>query len=246
MIYIKTKEQIDKIRESCHMLRDLLDELENYIKPGLMSIEVDSYIYNWIKKRGYVSAFLHYQGFPGSACISINEEVIHGIPSKRVIKSGDLVKIDCGINYDGYISDSARTYLMPGVSDEHKRLSDVTKECLYKGIDVLSKANVRVSDISRAVYNHATRAGFGVLRDYAGHGVGLHLHEDPEIPNYITSYANARLRENMIIAIEPMITYKSPNYEVIDDWTVRTLDGGYTAHWEHTVLVKKNDFEILT
>ena len=249
MILLKTEEQIDGIRNSCHMLCELLDSLEGRIKPGMSTKEIDTYCHDWIIARKAKPACLHFEGFPASTCISVNEEVIHGIPKKsKIIQDGDIVSIDLCINLKGYISDSARTYMIGSVKPEVQKLVKVTRECLYRGIDAASQKNARVMDIGRAVYEHATKNGFSVMREYTGHGVGLELHEDPEIPNYVChTLGNPRLREGMVFAIEPMIHMGTHKIIDIDDgWTVVTADGKPAAHFEHTVAITHNGLEILS
>lgn len=249
MIQLKTPEQIDGIRRSCKLLASLLDTLDGVIKPGMSTFELNAYCHDFIIKHKGRPAFLHYNGFPASACISLNEEVIHGIPSKkRIIGQGDLVSVDLGIVLDGYVSDSARTFIAGGTDDEQKKkLVRVTRECLDKGIAAIRPGG-RVHDISQAVYKHANANGFGVVRVYCGHGVGLALHEDPEVPNYVNPLsANPRLRPGMTLAIEPMINMGTKNvYELEDGWTVVTADEKPSAHFEHTVAITEKGVEILT
>ena len=252
MITIKSEKQIEGIRKSCHELAKLLDILEGgFIKEGMNTKEIDDFCHNYIVNLGGKPAFLGYGGFPASACISVNDVVIHGIPSrKQIVKNGDLVSVDLGINLDGYISDSARTIIVGGKSSpENEKLCKVTRECLALGIKAASKKNARVSDIGRAVSSHANKNGYGVVKDYCGHGVGLELHESPEIPNYVSHISpNPRLRAGMVIAIEPMINMGSgkvnDNFE--DGWTVKTADGKASAHFEHTIAITKDGIEILT
>ncbi len=252
MITIKSEKQIDGIRKSCHELAKLLDILEGgFIKEGMSTKDVDDFCYDYIIGLGGKPAFLGYGGFPASACISVNDVIIHGIPKKnQILKNGDLVSVDLGIDLDGYISDSARTIIVGGKStEENERLCQVTRECLALGIKAAAKKNARVSDIGRAVYNHATKNGFGVVKDYCGHGVGLELHEAPEIPNYVSHLSpNPRLRAGMVIAIEPMINLGTGkiNDNDEDGWTVRTADGKSSAHFEHTIAITKDGIEILT
>lgn len=248
MIRIKTEKEIDGIRKSCHELAKLHDTLESFVEVGMSTKDIDDFIKDYLKKRNLKSAFYNYAGFPGQACISVNNEIIHGIPSKsKIIGKGDLVKIDAGINLNSYISDSARTLVMEGASKEHINLSKVTKQSLYRAIQVLEKPNVRVRDISLAVFNHVKRHNYGVVKDYCGHGVGLELHEDPQIPNYPFDGLNPRIKEGMVIAIEPMITLKNGACRTLDnDWTVVTIDNSYASHWEHTIAITKNGPEILT
>lgn len=249
MITIKTKDEINGIKKSCALLRSLFEELDGFIKEGITTKAVDIFCENFIKKHGGKPAFLYYDGFPASACISINEEVIHGIPSShRIIKNGDLVKVDLGINLNGYFSDSAHGYEIGNVPKNVKQLNKTTKESLYLAIDAISNSqSPRVSDIGRAVFTHCSERGFGVVKDYCGHGVGLDVHEEPSIANYINPQYNARLKEGMVIAIEPMITLGTWRVHTKDDgWTVVTDDNSVAAHWEHTVAITENGVEILT
>ena len=249
MITIKTKDEINGIKKSCALLRSLFEELDGFIKEGITTKSVDVFCENFIKKHGGKPAFLYYDGFPASACISINEEVIHGIPSShRIIKNGDLVKVDLGINLNGYFSDSAHGYEIGNVPKNVKQLNKTTKESLYLAIDAISNSqSPRVSDIGRAVFTHCSERGFGVVKDYCGHGVGLDVHEEPSIANYINPQYNARLKEGMVIAIEPMITLGTWKVHTKDDgWTVVTDDNSVAAHWEHTVAITENGVEILT
>lgn len=249
MITIKTKDEINGIKKSCALLRSLFEELDEFIKEGITTKAVDVFCENFIKKHGGKPAFLYYDGFPASACISINEEVIHGIPSShRIIKNGDLVKVDLGINLNGYFSDSAHGYEIGNVPKNVKQLNKTTKESLYLAIDAISNSqSPRVSDIGRAVFTHCSERGFGVVKDYCGHGVGLAVHEEPSIANYINPQYNARLKEGMVIAIEPMITLGTWRVHTKDDgWTVVTDDNSVAAHWEHTVAITENGVEILT
>lgn len=249
MILLKTEEQIDGIRNSCHMLCQLLDSLEGRIKPGMSTKDIDTYCYEWITGRNAKPACLHYEGFPATACISVNEEVIHGIPRRnKIIQDGDIVSVDICIDLKGYISDSARTYQVGNVKPEVQKLVKVTRECLYRGIEAASAPHARIMDIGDAVYKHATKNGFSVLREYCGHGVGLDLHEDPEVPNYVCHFLpNPRIREGMVFAIEPMIHMGTKSMKLLDDdWTVVTADGKPAAHFEHTVAITHNGLEILS
>lgn len=250
MIVLKTEEQIDGIRKSCHMLCELLDSLKDVIKVGVSTKDIDNYCYNWIIKRKAKPACLHFEGYPATACISVNDVIIHGIPSKKeIIKDGDIVSVDLCIDLNGYISDSARTYMVGNVDSKTAKLVKVTEECLYRGIEAASMPHARILDIGRAVQQHAEKNGFSPIKEYCGHGVGLELHEDPEIPNYVCHHlGNPRIKEGMVFAIEPMINMGSE--DILDDdpdgWTVRTADGKPAAHFEHTVAITKNGLEILT
>ncbi|MDR2150036.1 MAG: type I methionyl aminopeptidase [Spirochaetaceae bacterium] len=249
MIRLKTEEQIAGIRRSCKMLSALFCELKPLVKPGITTIELDRWVHNWIQKAGGKPAFLG-QGdrknpFPASICISINEQVIHGIPSKRKIVSGDLVSLDCGIDLDGFISDQAITVEVENVSDEAHQLNSVTRECLERGIAAV-KPGARLLHIAHAVSEYAHANGYGVVYQYCGHGVGFAVHEDPTVPNEPHG-ANPRMSAGLVIAIEPMINAGTGDVDVLDDkWTVVTADGRLSAHWEHTIAVFKDHVEVLT
>lgn len=249
MITLKTADQIKYIRESCQLLAQLHNSLETFIEEGMTTLEIDKYSYDFITKHRGTPAFLNYMGFPASTCISINEEVIHGIPSKRVIKKGDVVSLDIGINLNGYFSDAARTHIIGEPHDEEiKKLVEVTEHSLYAGIEGSKKPNARIHDISAPIFTLANSHGFGVVRDYCGHGVGLAVHEDPQIPNYVGARAaNPRLRVGMVLAIEPMINLGTKNVILLEDgWTVVTADGKPSAHFEHTIAVTEEGIQILT
>ncbi len=246
MIRVKNQKQIEGIKASCTLLSALLSEIRKAIVPGINGLELDALAEEFIRKHGGRPAFLGYEGFPGTLCISINEAVIHGIPDQRKLQEGDIVGIDCGIDLDGYYSDSAVTWPVGRVSPSADQLMRVTRESLEKGIAAI-KPGARIFDISRAVFSHATAYGYGVVRQYCGHGVGLEIHEDPQIPNYVSSGPNPRLVPGMVVAIEPMINAGRPEVKVLaDDWTVITMDGSLSAHYEHTVLVTETGHEVLT
>jgi len=249
MIRLKNEKQIEGIRRSCRMLSAMYTELIPLVKPGIQTLEIDRWVHSWIMKAGGRPAFFgvgHKRNpYPASICISLNDEVIHGIPSKRKIANGDLVSLDCGIILDGYVSDQAITLEAGKVSPEAHRLNTVTRECLYAGIGA-AKAGDRLLSIARAVQGHAVEAGFGVVPNYCGHGVGFALHEDPQVSN-IPKGPNPRLAGGMVLAIEPMINAGNGDVEVLDDgWTVITADSSLSAHWEHTIAIFKDHTEILT
>jgi methionyl aminopeptidase len=249
MIRLKTEKQIAGIRESCKMLSAMYRELIPLVKPGVQTIEIDKWVGNWIKRAGGKPAFFGYgelrNPFPASICISINDEVIHGIPGKRRIHDGDLVGLDCGIDLGGYISDQAISVEAGKVNREVHELNVTTMECLYRGIAAV-KAGDRLLQIARAVEGHAKARNFGVVREYCGHGVGFSLHEDPQVPNYPHG-PNPRMSNGMVFAIEPMINMGSGDVELDEDgWTVLTGDGKISAHWEHTVVIFHDTAEILT
>jgi methionyl aminopeptidase len=224
----------------------MFETLRPLIKPGMTELELDSTAHSFIVRHGGIPAFLDFEGFPGSLCISVNEKVIHGIPSKRKLLEGDIVGIDAGINLDGYYSDAAVTWAVGMVSREAENLMRVTRECLDRAIFQV-KPGARIHDISRAVFSLATSHGYGVVRQYCGHGVGLDVHEDPQIPNYVSPGPNPRLLPGMVIAIEPMINAGTSDVRQLDDgWTVVTMDKSLSAHYEHTVLVTQDGNEVLT
>jgi len=249
MIRLKNEKQINGIRTSCKMLSAMYRELIPLVKPGILTIEIDKWVQDWIKKAGGRPVFLGYtpkkKPYPAAICISINEEVIHGIPSKRRIREGDLVSLDCGIDLGGFISDQAVSIEAGKVTDEIKKLNRITNECLYKGI-AAAKTGERLLQISRAVEAHAKSNGYGIVHEYCGHGVGLALHEDPHVPNYPHG-ANPKLSNGMVIAIEPMINLGTGDVEILEDqWTIVTADDKISAHWEHTIAFFNGKTEVLT
>lgn len=246
MISLKSEEEIDGIRESGKILAGAREELKRLIRPGMTTAELDKLGYDYITGHGAVPTFLGYDGFPGSLCISVNDEVIHGIPGSRMFKEGDIVSIDVGVTYRGFISDSAFTLSVGRISDIAGRLIKNTEECLYHGIDQAHVGN-RIKDISLAVFKHASKENFGVVREFCGHGVGLELHEEPQIPNYVHPGPNPRIKKGMVLAIEPMINAGTGRIRIKDDgWTVVTMDGSLSAHFEHTVAIFDDHTEILT
>jgi len=246
MIQLKNENDIAGLRASCRLLADLHKHLESEVKPGMSTGEIDQYIHEFITFGGGTPAFLGYMGFPASACISVNEQIIHGIPGSYVIQPADIVSIDIGIELDGYYSDAAQTICMEKVDPEVKKMVDVTRESLYLGIQQVIPGN-RVSHIGKAVSEHVQQYKYGVVREYCGHGVGFSQHEDPQVPNYPSSTANQRLRNGMVLAIEPMVNFGTPRISHLDDnWTVVTADRLPSAHWEHTVVLFHDAVEILT
>jgi methionyl aminopeptidase len=251
MIRLKNEKQIEGIRKSCKMLSAMYRDLIPLVKPGVETIEIDRWVQSWIKQAGGKPVFLGYRQsknstpYPAAICISINNEVIHGIPSKRRIREGDLVSLDCGIDLGGFISDQALSIEAGKVSRELHELNIATRECLYKGIAAV-KAGDRLLQVARAVEGHALAKGYGVVHDYCGHGVGFALHEDPQVPNYPHG-PNPRMNNGMVFAIEPMINMGNGDVEVLEDgWTVVTADDKASAHWEHTVAIFRDRVEILT
>ena len=247
MISIKSAKQIQKMRESCKLTKELFLILEDKVRPGVTTMELDTIAYNFYKKHGATPNFLNYNGFPGTICASVNDEVVHGIPSRhRVLAEGDIISIDMGCILDGWHSDAARTFAVGRISDEAQRLIDVTRESFFKGIDVI-KHGVKMGDVSWAIQNFLESNGYGVVRDLVGHGVGRSLHEEPEVPNFGKAGRGIRLAAGMMLAIEPMVTAGDYHVNVLDDdWTVVTRDGSLAAHYENTVAVTREGVEILT
>ncbi|HUX21289.1 MAG TPA: type I methionyl aminopeptidase [Spirochaetia bacterium] len=246
MIRLKSESDIDKIRASCNILSETYTEIVKLIEPEISLIEIDAFTRDFIRKRGGKPAFLGYQGYPASICISVNSVVIHGIPDKNKLKEGDIVSLDLGVDLGGYISDAACTVPVGRISREAQTLLDVTSKCLSLGV-AQARAGNRIKDISAAVYEHASSFGFGIVRQFCGHGVGFSLHEDPQIPNYVGPGPNPRLKSGMVLAIEPMINLGGDDVEILEDgWTVETTDHSLSAHFEHTVAVFKDHTEILT
>jgi methionyl aminopeptidase len=246
MIFFKTGEEIELLRESNRLLGMALGEVSKHLRPGVSTRELDKIAEDFIRSHGGVPGFLGYGGYPNALCISINDEVVHGIPSARCVKEEDVVSIDCGVLKNGFHGDSAYTFAMEGVDEEVKRLLKVTKESLYKGIGQ-AVAGLRVGDIGHAVQQHAESNGFSVVRELVGHGVGRDLHEDPQVPNYGKPGQGAKLSVGMVIAIEPMINMgKRHVFQLSDGWTIKTRDRLPSAHFEHTVAIGKGSADILS
>ena len=246
MIIVKTEKQIQAMRESGKILRDTLLKVEEFIKPGVTTKEIDKFAHRYIVSRGAKPSCLGYMGYPAATCISVNEVVVHGIPGDRVIEDGDIVSVDLCVLYKGMHTDAARTFCVGNVSPELRKLVEVTKESFFEGIKHI-KSGSRVGDIGAAVQKYAESFGYGVVRDLQGHGVGCSIHEDPGIPNFGRAGTGEYLKEGMTIAVEPMITLGT--YEVYvdeDGWTVSTDDGQPAAHYENTMVVTKDGVEILT
>ncbi|MCR5290432.1 MAG: type I methionyl aminopeptidase [Treponema sp.] len=246
MIRLKNDKEIAGIRKSCHLLADMFNEILPQVQPGLSTKDVDDMCKKFMLDHGGKPAWYR-ENFPGAICISINDEVIHGIPSKKkIIHDGDIVSIDVGIDLDGYISDSTHTVMVGNVRPEWKKLVEVTRECLAAGIAACVAGN-RISDISNAVNDIAVKHGYGVVYDYCGHGVGLDVHEDPNVPNCPSRGPNPRIQAGMVLAIEPMINLGTPDVLLHEnEWTVLTADGLASAHEEHTVAVFADHNEVLS
>ncbi|MCI6820961.1 MAG: type I methionyl aminopeptidase [Clostridiales bacterium] len=247
MIIIKSEEEIELMRISGKVTAFILKELESFIRPGISTADIDKFVESTITSNGMIPTFKGYGGFPASACVSINEEVVHGIPDKkRILKEGDIVSVDVGSTYKGYVSDAARTYPVGTVSDTAKKLMDTTRESFFAGLEYCKVGN-RLSDISHAIQVRAESDGFSVIRDFVGHGVGQNMHEDPQIPNYGKPGRGPRLAKGMVFAIEPMICEGTYDVETLsNDWTVVTLDGKLSAHYENTVVITDGEPQLLT
>ncbi|MEW6277376.1 MAG: type I methionyl aminopeptidase [Candidatus Eremiobacterota bacterium] len=246
MIQLKSEREITIIREAGKILAGVLRLVHDSCKEKVRTRDLDALAEEYITSRGGYPAFKGYRGFPASLCISINEEVVHGIPGPRRVKSGDIVSVDCGVRFEGYIADSALTIPVGEISPEVQKLLDITREALYLGIDQARPGNY-VRDISKAVQTHVERHGFTVVRDLVGHGVGRDMHEEPQVPNYVTETRGARLEPGIVIAIEPMVNLGVHHVTMLSDkWTIVTLDRKPSAHFEHTVAITENGPQILT
>ena len=246
MISIKTQRELEVMRKACKITAAARALAGEMVRPGITTGEIDKAVYDFIVSQGAKPSFLHYQGYPGSACISVNEVVIHGIPGKRVLKEGDIVSVDVGAFYQGFHGDCAATYACGQISPEAQKLIDVTKQSFFEGIQFARQGN-RVSDISHAVQAYVEANGFSVVRAFVGHGVGEHLHEEPSVPNYGSPGKGPRLVKNMTIAVEPMVNMGTYDVRVLKDgWTTVTADGKLAAHYENTILITDGEPEILT
>ena len=247
MIIIKSDSEIDLMRESGKVTGFILKELENIIRPGISTADIDRFVEKTIRGAGMIPSFKGYGGFPASACVSINDEVVHGIPDKkRILREGDIVSVDVGSTYKGYVSDAARTYPVGEVSDVARHLMEATRDSFFAGLEYC-KVGCRLSDISHAIQQSAEGEGFSVIRDFVGHGVGQNMHEDPQIPNFGKAGRGPRLAKGMVFAIEPMICEGTYDVRTLsNDWTVVTLDGKLSAHYENTVVITDGEPELLT
>ncbi len=246
VVYLKTREEIEKIRISSLLVGETLAEVAKIIEPGITTSELDKRAEEFIRDSKAIPAFKGYRGFPSSLCISVNEAVVHGLPGKYVLQEGDIISVDCGILKDGWYGDSAYTFGIGEIKPEVQKLLDVTKQSLYEGIK-MAIAGMRIGDISFAVQQHAERNGFGVVRELVGHGIGRNLHEEPDVANYGRRGTGGKCQEGMVIAIEPMINMGTKNVFTKDDrWTVVTSDGKPSAHFEHTVCIMKGKADILS
>ncbi len=246
MIILKSEREINYLRDAGQIVAETLAEVRKAVKPGVTTLELDQIAEKYIKGRGATPAFKGYHGFPGNICSSINEEVVHGIPGLRKLKNGDNVSVDIGAVINGYNGDAAITVPVGEVDAQLQKLLQVTEESLHKGIEKAVIGN-RLSDISHAIQTHCEQFGFGVVRDYVGHGIGRSMHEDPQVPNYGAPGRGPRLKSGMTLAIEPMVNLGTHEVKTLDDgWTVVTLDGKHSAHFEHTIAITDKGPEILT
>ena len=246
-ITIKSKSEIDKMREAGRLLSLVHDEMAKHVRPGISTMELNRIGEDMIRSFGCIPSFLNYEGYPASICISVNDRVVHGIPSKKeILAEGDIVSLDAGLIYQGYHSDAARTWAVGEISPEARKLVDVTQQSFFEGIK-LAKAGNHLYDISAAIDEYVTRYGFTCVRDLVGHGIGTHMHEDPQIPNFRQHRRGVKLQAGMTLAIEPMVNMGSWEVRVLDDdWTVVTEDGSLSSHYENTVLITDGEPEILS
>ncbi len=246
MIILKSERDLELMRPACRVAGRVLEEIAAFIQPGQTTRQVDEFAAARIKAHGARSAFLGYRKYPCHTCLSVNDEVVHGLASGRELRFGDIVSVDVGVVHQGFVGDTARTVAVGGCGVAAQRLMDVTERALYEGIAAARPGN-RVTDISRAVQNYVEGNGFSVVREFVGHGVGRTMHEEPQVPNFVDPKSNQKLRAGMTLAIEPMVNAGRPAVKILKDgWTVVTQDGSLSAHFEHTVLVTEDEPEILT
>ena len=246
MINIKSPREIELMRVAGEIVGDTHKYLQPYLKPGITTKEIDSLARDYILSRNATPSCYHYQGYPANICISINEEVVHGIASNRKLKDGDIVTLDICACYKGYHGDSAWTYAVGSISEDKKNLMKYTEKALYEGLNEVKVGN-HIGDIGYAIEQYAKKHNLGVVKELCGHGVGNHLHEDPDVPNYGQKNTGPLLKEGMVIAVEPMLNLGTADVYLLDDeWTVKTQDNQPSAHFEHTVLVTKDGYEIMT
>lgn len=246
MITIKSEREIELMREAGKMVSMTHQYLKNFIKPGITTKELDRLAEEYIRKMGGVPTCKGYEGFPATLCTSVNDTVVHGIPDNYKLKDGDIITIDMVIGYKGYQGDAAWTYAVGEISDDKKYLMEHTEKALYEGVKQVKPGN-RIGDISNAIEEYANKHHLGVVKELCGHGIGREMHEDPEVPNYGTKGTGPKLREGMVICIEPMLNLGTADIYMLDDeWTIKTDDGKPAAHYEHTILVTKDGYEILT
>jgi methionyl aminopeptidase len=246
MLFYKTAEEIQLIKKSCQIVSDTHAMLRQYIKPGINTLKLDSMAYDFIKDHNAEPAFLNYNGFPNSLCISVNDTIVHGIPSKYELREGDIVSIDCGVIKDEFYGDSCYTFTVGAIENVVCDFVQAVKESLYKGIEAAKEGN-RIGDIGYAIESYISEKGYSIVTEMVGHGIGKSLHEEPDIPNYGKAKTGIKLKRGMVIAIEPMCNFGSRQCRLEDDgWTLKTKDGSLSAHFEHTIAIGDNKAEILS
>ncbi|MFQ5455939.1 MAG: type I methionyl aminopeptidase [Nitrospirota bacterium] len=246
MIILKSQQEIDKIKRACRIVAEAFDGIKKMVNPGVSTSELNRYAEEFITKKGGKPAFKGYRGYPATLCTSINEGVVHGIPSSRRLREGDIISLDLGVLLDGYYGDAAITLPVGNIRGDAKRLLRVTEDVLYKGIGIARIGN-SVSDISYAIQSYVEDAGYSVVTNFVGHGIGRELHEEPQVPNFGKPGQGPRLRRGMVLAIEPMVNMRESHVEVLEDkWTVVTKDGSLSAHFEHTIVITGDEPLILT
>ena len=247
MIIIKSKQELELMREAGRVTAYILKELEQFMKPGVATIEIDRFVEKTVKEHGMIAAEKGYCGYPAYVCVSVNDEVVHGIPSEdRILQDGDIVSVDLVVEHKGYMADAARTYGVGNISEKAKRLIETAERAFFEGIKYAREGH-RLSDISHAIQSVVEGEGFGVIRDFVGHGIGRDMHEDPQIPNHGKAGKGPRLQRGMTLAVEPMICEGDWEVDVLlDDWTAVTVDGGLSAHYENTVVITDGEPELLT
>jgi len=247
VIIVKSQSEIKKIATACRIVAEILESLKDFVRAGISTAEIETYVDREIRKRDAIPAFRGYRGYPSSVCISVNDQVVHGIPSRTIrLQSGDIVSIDLGVILDGFYGDAAITIPIGNVGPDALRLIRVTEDAFHRGIQKAVAGN-RVSDISAAIQGYVESNGFSVVRAFVGHGIGRSLHEEPQVPNFGKPGQGPRLKEGMTLAVEPMVNAGGPDIKILDDgWTAVTADGSLSAHFEHTIAITKNGAEILT
>ncbi len=246
MIAIRTKRELDLLRRADEIVADVLATLAERVEPGVSTLDLDAEGEALIRESGGEPSFLGYQGFPNATCISVDEVIVHGIPSERLLKEGEIVSIDVGVKYKGYYGDAAVSVPCGNVDADRQRLMDTTDRALANGIDA-ARAGKYLIDISRAIEKTVLAEGFSIVRNFVGHGIGLSMHEEPQIPNFVTSDRGPRLKPGMVLAIEPMVNIGTADVNVLDDgWTAVTADGSPSAHFEHSIVIGKDEPEILS
>ena len=246
MVIRKSRSEIDKMRRAGQVVAETLRDLRRMVEPGVSTLDLDAYAEKRIRSAGAIPTFKGYHGYPSSICASVNDEVVHGIPSGRVLKDGDLIKIDCGATLDGYVGDAAISVPVGKVSEEVEKLAEATRESLFRAVEKMVPGN-RLYDVSHAVQEYVEALGYSVVREYCGHGIGQRMHEDPQVPNYGRPGTGPALKEGWVLAIEPMVNLGGHQVKVdADGWTVRTRDGSFSSHYEHTIAITDDGPVVLT